>query len=62
MEIRREEDIKFNGNVFSTKCIKCGKEIELWFNGGELDERQCCGLMYSTEINKIDLVIEKEKQ
>lgn len=43
-----------------TNCIKCGKKLTLYFNGGELDSQECCGLYYKTEYQQIDLVI-KEK-
>ena len=44
------------------KCIKCGKEFHLWFNGGELDAYTCsCGLYYRTECIRTDLVIYKDK-
>ncbi len=42
-------------------CLRCGKEIVLFFNGGELDRRECCGLIYNTEIAKMELVITDPK-
>ena len=27
-----------------TQCIRCGKTLHLHWNGGELDEKRCCGL------------------
>lgn len=38
-------------------CIRCGKELHLYFNGGELDRVQCCGLSYFTEHTGLDLVV-----
>lgn len=40
-------------------CLRCGKRIDLFFNGGELDRKACCGLVYRTEHVRIDLVIEE---
>ncbi|TET40180.1 MAG: hypothetical protein E3J66_07240 [Dehalococcoidia bacterium] len=28
------------------KCLNCGRNIKLWYNGGELDEEDCCGYRY----------------
>lgn len=44
-------------SCYKTECVVCGKPIELYFNGGELDERQCCGVSYSLEAPTIDFVI-----
>jgi hypothetical protein len=41
-------------------CRGCGKTIHLFFNGGELDARRCCGYVYETEHVQIDLVISQE--
>jgi hypothetical protein len=40
-----------------TQCIRCGKTLHLYFNGGELDSVKCCGLTYMTETQRIDLVV-----
>ena len=40
-------------------CRGCGREIHLFFNGGELDRKECCGYVYRTEHFRIDLVIER---
>lgn len=48
-ELHREE-WKRNGDVaFGVSCRVCGREMALWFNGGELDRRECCGLEYRLE-------------
>lgn len=52
-EIKRIEDFA-SGEI---NCLKCGKPIHLYFNGGELDGEECCGLLYETEHVRIDLVI-----
>lgn len=39
-------------------CIRCGKNVRLYSNGGELDSRVCCGITYRTECVQVDLVIE----
>lgn len=40
-------------------CTVCGKQMRFWFNGGELSQSKCCGLIYRCEIARIDLVIYK---
>jgi hypothetical protein len=57
-EIRRIKDW-WEGDI---KCISCNKNIHLWYNGGELDEKECCGYEYRTVIQQIDLIISKIKQ
>ena len=39
------------------KCGSCGKEIHLWYNGGELDHAFCCGYKYQTKHVRTDLFI-----
>lgn len=41
------------------KCGKCGSEIHLWYNGGELDEDFCCGVIYQTKHVRTDLIISR---
>lgn len=41
----------------STACLGCGRLIHLYFNGGELDGRACCGYEYRLEHVRIDLVV-----
>jgi hypothetical protein len=53
VEIKRIENFESG----DTNCIKCGKVLHLWFNGGELDSVECCGLQYKTEAQQIDLVV-----
>ena len=38
-------------------CLRCGKAVMLWWNGGELDHTECCGLWYETEHVRVDLVV-----
>lgn len=52
-EIKRVENFD-EGDV---SCVKCGKVLHLYYNGGEMDEVRCCGLIYRTEIQKVDLVV-----
>ena len=52
-EIARTE----NFSTGDTNCIRCGKILHLYFNGGELDTVECCGLVYKTEVQRIDLVV-----
>ena len=46
-----------NGSGGNVNCLKCGKLLTLYFNGGELDQLRCCGLVYYTIHTQIDLVI-----
>jgi len=55
-EIERIADVDVDP-VYQTSCKRCGREIELWFNGGELDERECCGLIYGLVAPRIDFVV-----
>lgn len=57
-EIKRIADFE-SGDI---DCILCGKTLRLYFNGGELDRKECCGLVYQTEYARIDLVISDEAQ
>lgn len=41
-------------------CLRCGEELHLFFNGGELDSVECCGLTYETQCQRIDLIISEE--
>lgn len=52
-ELERIEnpDIPYKG-----VCRKCGKPFTLWFNGGELDEKRCCGITYALEHGDIFFV------
>ena len=40
------EDVLSDGGSYIITCKVCGKAIELWYNGGELDRRECCGYEY----------------
>lgn len=44
------------------ECIKCKNQLRLYFNGGELDQVECCGHVYATEHAAIDLVIYKKEE
>jgi hypothetical protein len=39
----------------------CGQAITLYWNGGELDCKECCGYRYALEHVRTDLVISKEE-
>lgn len=45
----------------AVRCIGCGHYLYLYYNGGELDSATCCDYVYRTEIERVDLVIYKEK-
>ncbi len=51
-----DEVIPIEG-AHTLNCRNCGKNITLWFNGGELDREECCGFIYSLEHGEIHLVI-----
>lgn len=52
-EIERVEGFE-SGTI---RCRRCSQPVTLYFNGGELDRRECCGLRYEQVITSIDLVI-----
>lgn len=56
-EVRRLKDFH-SGDV---ECVKCKREITLFWNGGELDRTDCCGYSYRTEHQGVDLVIYKDQ-
>lgn len=39
----------------------CGKTITLWWNGGELDYKQCCGYTYSLAHGDIYFVVQQKQ-
>ena len=55
-ELKRINDVVVNF-LYRTTCLRCGKAIKLWFNGGELDQRECCGLFYRLQSDRIDFVV-----
>ena len=38
-------------------CVVCGKTIQLFWNGGELDRQECCGHRYYTHHAQVDLYV-----
>lgn len=52
-EIHRVEGF-YSGNV---RCVRCQNTISLFYNGGELDLKHCCGLTYRLEHQRTDLVV-----
>jgi hypothetical protein len=42
------------------RCLRCAKNMTFHFNGGELDWRECCGLIYQTEITRVDFVVREK--
>ena len=63
MVANMKEEIKrvkgFQSGDFT--CLRCHRSFYLHYNGGELDQVECCGLVYQTEHVQIDLVI-REKE
>ncbi len=54
-----EKEVDVNSLPLEINCQKCGKEITLWFNGGELDDGRCCGYRYALEHRKVVFVTEE---
>lgn len=44
-------------NAYVAQCRGCGRDIVLWFNGGELDSAVCCNLYYLLESPHIECVV-----
>lgn len=59
-EIKRL-DVTSDDFPLEVSCPTCGKRMNLYFNGGELDYGVCCGLIFELEHTRIDLVIRKER-
>jgi hypothetical protein len=38
-------------------CPRCGTSFRLYFNGGELDGTECCGINFRTEATGYRLVM-----
>ena len=45
------------GESGTVACNGCGKELKMWFNGGEMDRQSCCGYTYETIAARYDLVV-----
>jgi hypothetical protein len=58
-EVKRIQNVSFE-REYKTNCVKCGKEIELRWNHGELDWSFCCGYEYELEHARVDLVVRKK--
>ena len=52
-EVARTE----NFEAGDTACVRCGKTVHLYFNDGAGDSKECCGLVYRTEVQRTDLVV-----
>lgn len=57
MEIERIENV--DEGAYHTNCKGCGEDVTLYWNGGELDSKSCCGFTYSLQSRGIDFVVEK---
>ncbi len=57
-EIGRIKDVHVEGR-YEFHCGGCDQLLWLWFNGGELDETECCGFRYTLESPTIDFVVYK---
>lgn len=56
-ELESREVFTEDPTVERLPCRGCGKVIELWFNGGELDTKACCGYVYSLSHGPIYLTV-----
>lgn len=56
VEVERRE---FVGLSVTVSCRGCGRDITLYWNGGELDGQSCCDYWYALEHVRTDLVIER---
>lgn len=57
-ETRREDvtnDLMGLGFI-EIRCEVCCRQYRLWFNGGELDYKECCGRQYALKHDRIHLV------
>jgi hypothetical protein len=55
LAIESEVQVACDGDTMVT--CKCGREFWLYFNGGEMDRRECaCGRVYETEIRSVCLI------
>jgi hypothetical protein len=59
-ELERREAFTDGSYVERLPCRGCGKIIELWFNGGELDYKKCCGYWYALEHGPIYLIVQDD--
>jgi hypothetical protein len=55
-ELKRVEGVQAYP-AFHTRCEGCGREITLFYNGGELDHAECCGRGYWLESPRTDFVV-----
>lgn len=53
----RVENVLEDGGSYRTHCLTCHKPITLYYNGGELDGRSCCGLAYELQTRGTDFVV-----
>lgn len=60
-EVARIHDVHCQPS-YTTPCLRCGRAIELYFNGGELDSGDCCGLEYNLESDVVDVVVRKRER
>lgn len=54
------EDVGTEGVAFP--CPNCRRELRLWFNGGELDQVGCCGMLYRLTYGDAPLHVERLPQ
>lgn len=54
-EVGRIENVPHT--TYRMACPMCGTAVVLFWNGGELDMSNCCGLTYTLECERVDVVI-----
>lgn len=58
-EVQRLENKFVESYSEEFQCVACQRKIDLYYNGGELDQEECCGYLYRGEHRQIDVVIYK---
>ena len=57
LELERRDVTAELGSGLTTRCRECGRELTLFYNGGELDAKICCGFRYELDAPRIDFVV-----
>jgi len=59
-EVKRISNAYEGTDLATVHCPGCGKIVELFFNGGELDTDECCDYVFFGEHIRIDVVVSKK--
>lgn len=60
-EVTNVSEVFAERSVLRLHCKDCGRELMLWYNGGELDSKDCCGWHYELQSPIINLIISKKE-